>query len=246
MARTEEEVAQEIQSVLASEYTCYRKHTLALSRSTLERVPVQLLKITFIHQLDLSDNCLTELPEEIGNMSALRSLKLRKNFLSTLPASIGNLKSLNMLDVSYNNLTQIPATIGKLVRLQYLHLNDNDLASLPKKILDLPARYMFLFNFNNNRFDTSLEADTTIYYVPSLLAITMSKVLDLEGPAVVNSPLLPCDLHESFTRSRNECETCGRKFYGCYVMERFYPTTIHGAKAILSSKRCGAGCTGTW
>jgi len=245
MARTEEDAKADIQHVLASEYTCYRKHTLALSNCALYRLPQQLWKISFIHQLDLSDNKLARLPAEISSMVSLRILKLRNNELATLPSSIGALKSLHMLDVSHNALKQVPTTISKLLHLQYLHLDNNHLTALPKEILRLPLPNMFVVNVCDNDFPL-LPVTTTTYFVPSLLSIAMTKVVAYGGQAAIHSPLLPSDLREAFSRDLNECELCGQKYYGCAMGEKLEAGTIQGQPVALSTRRCSPGCTGTW
>ncbi|MDR2419202.1 MAG: leucine-rich repeat domain-containing protein [Treponema sp.] len=107
---------------------------LDLSDNKIRTLPAFLSEFTMLEQLDLSRNHLSTLPEAIGNLVALKVLNLRGNELSTLPDFIERLSQLERLDCSRNKLTAVPEMLGKLPALKNLNLSRNNLKTLPEAV----------------------------------------------------------------------------------------------------------------
>jgi hypothetical protein len=107
---------------------------LDLSDNKIRTLPAFLSEFTMLEQLDLSRNHLSTLPEAIGSLGALKVLNLRGNELSRLPEFIERLNQLEQLDCSRNKLTAVPELLGKLPALKNLNLSRNNLKTLPEVV----------------------------------------------------------------------------------------------------------------
>ncbi|GKV30622.1 hypothetical protein SLEP1_g39416 [Rubroshorea leprosula] len=99
------------------EYICEDlsfQRTIDLSSNKLTgEIPIQLSRLSEMHQLNLSRNYLTgRVPPDMGQMRQLESLDLSHNKLSgRLPPSMSQLYFLSKLDLSYNNFSgKIPTS----------------------------------------------------------------------------------------------------------------------------------------
>ena len=88
-------------------------------------------------RLDLGGYTLQTLPEEIGRLTWLTHLSLRNNELTTLPSVICELVQLQQLSLADNRLTSLPEEIGALTSLTHLNLKNNQLSDLPAGLLHL-------------------------------------------------------------------------------------------------------------
>ena len=91
----------------------------------LHRIPLEVLKFSWLKKLDLTGNNIEYIPESIGNLANLNKLLLGKNNLQELPGSIGKLTKLNTLVLGFNKIKTLPKSIGKLSELTCLFLNSN-------------------------------------------------------------------------------------------------------------------------
>jgi hypothetical protein len=108
--------------------------SLDLSDNKIKTLPAFLSEFTMLEYLDLSRNHLSILPEGIGSLGALKVLNLRGNELSSLPEFIERLSQLEQLDCSRNKLTAVPEMLGKLPALKNLNLSRNNLKTLPEAV----------------------------------------------------------------------------------------------------------------
>jgi hypothetical protein len=107
---------------------------LDLSDNKIKTLPAFLSEFTMLEYLDLSRNHFSTLPEVIGSLGALKVLNLRGNELSSLPEFIEQLSQLEQFDCSRNKLSVVPEMLGKLPALKNLNLSRNNLKTLPEAI----------------------------------------------------------------------------------------------------------------
>ena len=103
-------------------------YRLDLSRSGIDTLPAEILRLTHLQELNLSDNPWLALDDALRTLAAfpdLRSLDLSgyRQF-SAIPESIGGLQSLELLRLSGNEIRTIPVGIGRLRNLRELDLSD--------------------------------------------------------------------------------------------------------------------------
>lgn len=135
-----------------------------LDRSSINKIPDDIFKLTNLEFLSLQNCKLKGLPMTIGELSKLKNLTLKSNKIEHLTPGIGGLKDLRTLDLSYNQLESLPVQIGELVFLEELYLNGNKLDTLPntltklKQLKILGLRNTELMEFPNKLLDmNSLE-----------------------------------------------------------------------------------------
>ncbi|MDR2537257.1 MAG: AAA family ATPase [Treponema sp.] len=129
---------------------------LDLADLGLERVPLELRKLSHISSLDLSDNKIKTLPDFLSEFTMLEYLDLSRNHLSTLPEAIGSLGALKVLNLRGNELSSLPEFIERLSQLEQLDCSRNKLTVAPEMLGKLPA--LKNLNLSRNNLKTLPEA----------------------------------------------------------------------------------------
>ena len=97
---------------------------LNLGKESLEIVPEEVFKFSYLKELDLSDNKLIFVPGNIKNLGKLESLNLANNSLSrTLPMEILELPNLKNLNLEGNNLNEYGEAIIKELLAKKVQVN---------------------------------------------------------------------------------------------------------------------------
>lgn len=114
----------------------------------LERIPVEISKLTNLTVLALDTNRLESLPDELCQLYSLERLALSNNQLTDLPASLPQMSSLRSLYCSNNKFQHLPGSVCQLKQLVFLDFSDNFLTSIPHGrycVLNLCFIYLHLY-----------------------------------------------------------------------------------------------------
>ncbi|XP_033121731.1 caspase-8-like [Anneissia japonica] len=133
----------------------FRSHSfdlrVDLNYRHLQRLPVQVCKMTDLQWLNLNVNRLCDLPKEITQLIKLRWLYLESNKFESFPAILCQVKSLVRLYFSSNSLTRLPADVRNLRFLRLLDLTDNNFSDFPAEICCSELQNLEKLFIDNNR-----------------------------------------------------------------------------------------------
>ncbi|XP_055346232.1 protein flightless-1 homolog [Paramacrobiotus metropolitanus] len=133
---------------------------LRLNRTTLEDMPVELMKLNKLEHLTLAHNKLDSLELHNPNgstrilfkkMPSLRTLNARYNNIQTgqVPKDLFELEELSILDLSHNSLAKVPEDLDQVKTLIVLNLSNNSIESVPTQVfLNLTGLMQLDLSFN--------------------------------------------------------------------------------------------------
>lgn len=104
---------------------------------SLDKLPPDIGRLTFLEKLSTNRLGLTSLPSEIGLLKKLMHFIASDNNLANLPKEFQNLNKLTRLELNGNHFEELPLEITYLSNLKALHLVNNQIATLPSSIKNL-------------------------------------------------------------------------------------------------------------
>ncbi|CAM6024896.1 unnamed protein product [Sphagnum balticum] len=183
--------------------------TLDLSGNSLEgSIPAWIGALTKLQRMDLSENKLSgSIPvannvSSIGlnNLTYVVQMNLSNNqFTGSVPSSLGNLKQLTVLDLSHNNFSEtFPATMANLSSLQQLYMGSNDLTGPFPVELIWGFANLQLVNFDDNKFNGTLNLSNTTPWVNlsalEVVSLVNNSIMHVLFPSSVASSQAYADL----------------------------------------------------
>ncbi|KAH9555040.1 hypothetical protein CY35_08G093800 [Sphagnum magellanicum] len=161
---------------------------------------IGLNNLTYMVQISLSGNNLSGVLPDLDDIYVLGNLNLSNNqFTGSLPSSLGNLKQLTVLDLSHNNFSEtFPVTMANLTSLQQLYMGSNDLTGPFPVELIWGFANLQLVNFDDNKFNGSLNLSNTTPRVNlsalEVVSLVNNSIMQVLFPSSVASSQAYADL----------------------------------------------------
>lgn len=129
--------ANPLQSIPPEINNLTRLKSLAVDRTKISEINVDLSKMTALEDFSISHNELKIVPEQIKNIPNLKELSLNDNRLESISFVDLRLVKLESLDLYSNKITELSKETKFLINLKRLQIFDNQIGEIPDNISDL-------------------------------------------------------------------------------------------------------------